>query len=344
MTIRKNAQTYAELALLTEEAFNTGLHDVLHKNLHDLFMDIAGSAGIAWQDTRRCGRGIARRLQDLFPVEVGPFKFDITQQTPFQAFRLYSSAGERASWEEKSSLADVYGLLANFCHVVHTTLLNLDKNSPDGGMHPQDFTVKGRRNYSVKRFCQFCWRLVDFKPGATKKTCLHHDPVENQANYRAAKRQGLKTPGELKLIFSRAEHFAVLGQDPLWDALHFMATDWDAAADAGIPREFAAGLEGMTYHPLPKGEWKNWAEFHNCLCKAFDAGWMPDDPRFTFAWLRYALQEVQQATEKKRLSKEGERARVVALREQLGDRRGVQTEIAKQLGISRQRVSQILKD
>lgn len=346
--IRKLAGTYADLALLTSRQSEH------HLRLHALMLAIAETPFVAWDDTKRCRPGISFQLRSAFPALGFGAKHELvpdhgTTARPRDAGYWYDLAVRQC---RDDALIDVLGLLSNFCialdDAIHCAERDRDDESASG--RRDDITLDLRKRYGIRRLCQFCWRPAENGRGAT--TCHRHSPFKNQAEYKWAKRHGMTTPPELKLVFDRGA-IRIMTKDPeyatLLSVIRGMSDDWQAAVQAGVAQEVIEGLDGLTYKPLkPANSYKSWADFHQHLRRAFDVGPLPDDPDYTFAWLPYAMREVKETRAREATRKaEAEswsRDNVLALARDLACKRGWQSEIARRLSISRQRVSQILRE
>lgn len=336
--IRKLASSYCDLAMV-------GKPGIDHERLHDLMRRIADTPYITWGDTKRCRPGISSLLRKAFPVVGFGLVHEFVPDSSITSARdagdfWYHYASFRYSNE---ALGDVYGLLSNFCIALDRVIYQAKREADDVEESRGDFTLDLRKDLGVRRLCQFCWRPAENGRGAT--TCHRHSPFKERAKYMRARRHNSTAPVELKISFDLGR-LAVATHDPgikaLLNALRAMHADWEKAVQTDIAQSLIDGLAGLTYKPLPPiTKHKSWKDFHRALRQAFDAGPLPDDPDYTFAWLPYAIQEVK--NEKAHAVEHGKRDDVLKLAQKLSGKRGWQSEIARQLGISRQRVSQILQ-
>lgn len=351
--------------------------------LRDAFLQISGTKHISWSDNKNAS-GVSRLLREQFPVpgfgkpspplpveishhyhasrqsEQFPVPgFGVPATTPRQVGERYQSAFIDAHYSGRTAEAMVLRNLVDFCRGLGEVLHRIERSKSDhavgggGGFGQQglpDYTYTFRRDQAVpiKKLCQFCWRPAGNGRGET--CCARHSQHKNPAGYARAKRQGMQTPVLLEIAFNHGTARSMQGSDgyEVVQGLRAMKENWRAAVEGGDVQEFINALDGKTYKKIAAAEnHKDWDHFFSALCDAFEVGAsdMPDDPDWIAIVLPYAIEEVEQAKERKKTKRAPVgKDKVLALAKDLsGTGRGWQTRLAKQTGVSRQRVSEILK-
>lgn len=331
----------------------------LFQRLREVLGEIAKTNAIAWSDTKRVTPGIANRLRINFSMttptgQVMTLTPHVDPDSAGSFFRIAST------WTEGLDQKIVFGQLYNFCVAVGSihhrkNRIKIAAQAVSSTSEEvlelarDDVTIDVRSRFGTRRLCQFCWRPAS-QPGSN--TCHRHSQIdyanEIPARYMRARRHGLKTPWVLKRAWeSGVIHLIGDSQtNQLIDTLRTLRDEWGEAVRTGKAQKFIDAMGPDTYKPIRSAqEYRTWTEFHAGLLRAFDASplTVPDDPDYTAAWLPYAIKEVvrERTWEESQIATSA--ADVLAIRDELDGRRGWQSEAARRLKISRQRISQLAK-
>lgn len=301
-----------------------------------MFRDMALEKRIVWQDTPAAREGVSSRLRKYFPVpgfgvEIDPAKVPGAprhqEATPEQAAFWY--------WYAYISEDMLYSILRDFCLDVHKYLRKL--KIKDGKRDEDDFTAHVRDSFGIRRLCRFCWRPA----GSGRATTCHlHSETKNPAGYMRAYRRGARTPRDVQIAFDTGfipvpdqGTLAADALQALLDLHHDPATQSKHSAFFEILREGGA-ISGMKY--------RNFREFYLDFRINTSAGNIPADPRYIALIVPHVLAEIDREWTRQGEAREpvaDEVRRLIASADRT--RRGWQSEIARKVGISRQRVSKI---